>query len=68
MSTDEGSAWDETIEQLEEDIGELREGLRDALGIITWMSGSDDFGPGGKAEEGWVKTRPMLDRLFGLVA
>ncbi len=27
---------------------------------VQWMSGSDDFAPGGKAHEGWLKLRSAL--------
>jgi hypothetical protein len=38
--------------------GEMIKALKEAL---IWCSGSNDFGPGGKAHEGWVKTcRPLL--------
>lgn len=52
----------------EQRVAELEEALREALDIIVWMSGADDFGPEGKAHEGWKKARDKLDRLFPLAA
>jgi hypothetical protein len=35
----------------------LTAALRETVDIIEWMSGSMDFGPEGKAHEGWIKAR-----------
>lgn len=43
---------------------ELLAAVGDALEIITWMSGSDDFSQEGQAHGGWVKAREKLGRMF----
>ena len=43
---------------------QLSRALKDALDMIVWMSGSDDFSPDGKAAVGWKKNKPILDRLL----
>lgn len=50
--------------RLLEQLGALQNGLHEALDIIVWMSGSDDFAPNGEAIEGWQKARDQLDQLF----
>jgi len=47
-----------------EAANEVLSALNEAINIIIWMSGAEDFGPGGKANEGWVKARERLDHLF----
>lgn len=51
----------------EEGAGRLREALHLAWGIIEWMSGSPDFGPGGKAHEGWVKAQYDISQIRSLM-
>lgn len=42
----------------------LRELTADAQEWLTWCGASSDFGPGGKARAGWVKSvQPLLARL-----
>jgi hypothetical protein len=38
--------------------------LRDAADALLWCSGSNDFAPEGRAHAGWLKVRPVLDRLL----
>jgi hypothetical protein len=38
--------------------------LLDAAEVLLWCSGSSDFAPGGIAHKGWLKVRPVLDRLI----
>ena len=64
-AVDAHEALTSLLEQLETAQKE-REGLREALDIIVWMSGADDFAPNGQASEGWKKARDRLDRLFML--
>lgn len=56
-----------SAEQAEARVRVLEEALDEALDIIVWMSGADDFGPGGQAIVGWEKARDRLDPLFALV-
>lgn len=42
-------------EESKKDIDELVEAL-------IWCSGSSDFSPGGIAEEGWKKVKPLIDK------
>lgn len=46
--------------QLRERVGELEGALADALGVAYWMSGSNDFSPGGIAYEGWGRMNVKL--------
>lgn len=41
--------------------------LETVVGIAEWLSGSEDFGPGGKAEEGWETARQKLDETRALI-
>lgn len=53
---------------LRERVAELEGALADALGVAYWMSGSNDFSPGGIAYEGWgrmnVKLTAARDVLY----
>jgi hypothetical protein len=51
------------IVELEEALERANVVLNEALDIIVWMSGSDDFSPEGKAYSGWVAARARLDAL-----
>lgn len=39
----------------------------EALGVAYWMSGSEDFSPGGKAREAWPDKREKLHTLAHLL-
>lgn len=42
--------------------------LQEIAEAFIWCGGSDDFGPGGKAEKGWKETiAPLRDKLLALV-
>ena len=45
--------------ELAEAFAEIIDEYREAL---IWCSGSDDFGPGGQAREGWLKIERSLLR------
>jgi hypothetical protein len=53
----------DAAERLAEDHEELVEALGDAIGVIQWMSGSNDFSPEGVAHEGWGKARQTLQAI-----
>lgn len=42
--------------------------LGESIGDIQWMSGSEDFGEGGKAHIGWVKVRERLFKNMKLLS
>jgi hypothetical protein len=54
------------IATLRAEVVALAEGLREAIGIVEWMSGSSSFGPKGEAAEGWLKALPKLEILRAL--
>ena len=44
------------------------ERLREIYNAFIWSTGSDDFGPDGKARVGWEKiVKPLLDWLGNLL-
>lgn len=43
--------------------GEMLSAIEEVVGIATWMSGSSDFGPEGKARDGWRQAQPRLIRI-----
>lgn len=49
------------------EIKQLRRSLKDALGIIQWMSGSYSFSPEGEAYKGWIKAKKRYDKMLQLV-
>jgi hypothetical protein len=49
---------------LDEKRSEDEQLLHDAASALLWCSGSSDFSPGGIAHNGWLKIRPVLDRLL----
>ena len=46
---------------------DLMDGLRRAIAIARWMSGSKDFAPEGQAHLGWIKARTELNDIEKLL-
>jgi hypothetical protein len=55
------------VATLKTEKARLQEALHLAWGIIEWMSGSPDFGPGGTAHEGWIKAQYDLKQIRSLM-
>lgn len=47
-------------ERRDKEIAALKARLAETQGALQWCSGSDDFSPGGKAHEGWLKVRHLV--------
>lgn len=49
-------------------VNEMADALRKLADTAAWMSGSADFGPGGRAHEAWEAThrQVLLDALYVL--
>ena len=47
---------------------QLLAALNSALETVVWMSGSDDFAPGGKAHAGWSKALPKVMKALAVAA
>ena len=44
-------------------IAVLLETTEVVLGLVAWMSGADDFAPGGTAHKGWLRTQRSVRRV-----
>jgi hypothetical protein len=53
---------------VKERIAVLEAALREACDVAIWMSGSNDFSPGGVAHTGWEKARPRLHAALAALA
>jgi len=55
------------VATLKTEVARLQEAMHLAWEIIQWMSGSDDFAPGGKAHDGWVKAQYDIGQIRSLM-
>src|SRR5271170_5977006 len=46
------------------EVTQLRESLAQLTNVTIWMTGSADFGEGGKAHQGYLKMRHVIDRAL----
>lgn len=58
------TGWTQEELKHQKQVSDLRGLLREAADMIQWMSGSNDFAPGGQAYEGWRKSQDKLTEII----